>query len=81
MRCLGRAVHARGVPFIARCTATLAGDELVLTMLNGTEHSRIAVDDGMDAAEALQRLSDGTMPVRLLWSVDRTSERPLGRAN
>ncbi len=78
---IGSQCDARGVPLIARCTATLVGDELVLTMLNGTEHSRIPVDDDMDAAEALERLSNGTMPVRLLWSVDRTSERPLGRAN
>lgn len=67
-------MHARDVPFIARCTATLAGDELVLTMLNGTEHSRITVDDGMDAAEALQRLSDGTISVRLLWSHEELDE-------
>ena len=58
------------MPLIACCTATLAGDELVLTMTNGVEHSRIPVDDGMDAAEALEGLSDGTLPVRLLWSHD-----------
>ena len=51
-----------------RLTATLYEDELVLTMLNGTEHSRLSVDDGMDAAEALELLEAGAMPVRLLWS-------------
>jgi hypothetical protein len=62
------------VTLIARCTATLAGDELVLTMANGTVHSRIPVDDTMDPAEALERMSDGTMPVRLLWSHDELDE-------
>ncbi|WP_432540745.1 hypothetical protein [Kineococcus sp. SYSU DK002] len=56
------------MPLTARCTATLAGDE----------HSRIplddGLDDGMDAAEALERLSDATMPVRLLWSHDELDE-------
>jgi hypothetical protein len=64
----------RDVSLIARCTATLAGDELILTMTNGAVHSRIPIDDGIDAAEALQRLSDSTMPVRLLWSHDELDE-------
>jgi hypothetical protein len=71
---LGPQCDARGVPLIARCTATLVGDELVLTMLNGTEHSRISVDHDIDAAEALERLSNRTMPVRLLWSHDELDE-------
>ena len=40
----------------------------MLTMANGTEHSRLPVDDGMDAAEVLELLEAGAMPVRLLWS-------------
>lgn len=59
---------------VARCTARLEGDELVLTMASGAEHSRIPVDDGMDAPEALERISAGTMPVRLLWSLDELDE-------
>lgn len=66
--------HPQNVTLIARCTATLHGDELVLTMANGAVHSRIPVDDTMDAGEALQRISDGTMPVRLLWSHDELDE-------
>ncbi|WP_432573494.1 hypothetical protein [Kineococcus sp. SYSU DK005] len=56
-----------------RLTATLHEDELVLTMTNGTEHSRLPVDDGMDAAEALELLEARPVPVRLLWTVDRTN--------
>ncbi|WP_432522794.1 hypothetical protein [Kineococcus sp. SYSU DK006] len=55
-----------------RLTCTLHEDELVLRMLNGAEHSRLPVDDGMDAAEALELLEAGAVPVRLLWPVDRT---------
>ncbi len=44
----------------------------MLRMLNGAEHSRLPVDDGMDAAEALELLEAGAVPVRLLWPVDRT---------
>ncbi|GAB3216406.1 hypothetical protein GCM10027586_09170 [Kineococcus gypseus] len=40
----------------------------MLTMANGAEHSRLPIDDGMDAAEALELLEAGAMPVRLLWS-------------
>lgn len=69
-----RRQHPETVPLIARCTATLAGDELVLTMRNGAEHSRIPVDDTMDPAEAMERMHDGTMPVRLLWSHDELDE-------
>ena len=54
----------------ARCIATLAGDELVFTMANGTEHSRIPVDDTMNPAEAMERMHQGTMPVLLLWSYE-----------
>jgi hypothetical protein len=54
-------------------TCTLHEDELVLHMLNGSEHSRLPVDDGMDAAEALELLEAGAVPVRLLWLVDRTN--------
>jgi hypothetical protein len=59
---------------IARCTAHLVGDELILTMANGTVHSRIPVDDTMDPVEALERISSDTMPVRLLWSLDELDE-------
>lgn len=58
---------------IARALARLDGDDLVLTMRDGAVHSRIPVDDTMDPAEALERLSEGTMPVRLLWSLLRTT--------
>ena len=51
-----------------RLTCILHEDELVLRMLNGTEHSRLPVDDSMDAAEALELLEAGAVPVRLLWS-------------
>jgi len=51
-----------------RLTCTLHEDELVLRMLNGSEHSRLPVDDSMDVAEALQLLDAGVVPVRLLWS-------------
>lgn len=57
---------------IARALARLDGDDLVLTMRDGTVHSRISVDDTMDPAEALERISEGAMPVRLLWSLLRT---------
>ncbi|GAB3469791.1 hypothetical protein GCM10027519_42460 [Kineococcus endophyticus] len=72
-------MHPHEVPLIARCTATLAGDELVLAMRNGAEHSRIPVDDTMDPVEAMERMHQGTMPVRLLWSIDRTSEHLIRR--
>lgn len=62
------------MPLIARCTATLASDELVLTMHNGAEHSRIPVDDTMDPVEAMERMHQGTMPVRLLWSYEELDE-------
>jgi hypothetical protein len=39
---------------IARALARLDGDDLVLTMRDGTVHSRIPVDDTMDPAEALE---------------------------
>ena len=65
---------------IARALARLDGDDLVLTMRDGTVHSRIPVDDTMDPAETLERISEGIMPVRLLWTVDRTSEPPRHRA-
>lgn len=51
-----------------RLTCTLHEDELVLRMLNGTEHSRLPIDDGMDAVEALELYEAGALPVRLLWS-------------
>lgn len=49
-----------------RLTCTLHEDELVLQMLNGTEHRRLPVDDDLDAAEALELLEAGAVPVRLL---------------
>jgi hypothetical protein len=52
----------------------LVGDELILTMANGTVHSRIPVDDTMDPVEALERISSDTMPVRLLWNLDELDE-------
>lgn len=67
-------VHARAVSLIARCTATLVGDELVLMMTNGQEHSRVPIDDTMDPAEAMERINDGTMPVLLLWNHDELDE-------
>ena len=57
-----------------RLTCTLYEDELVLRMLNGTEHSRLPVDDGLDAAEALELLEAGAVPVRLLWSHEELDE-------
>jgi len=51
-----------------RLTATVCDDELVLTLLNGAEHSRLPVDDDMDAAEALELLGTETVSLRLLWS-------------
>ena len=51
-----------------RLTCTLYEDELVMRMLNGTEHSRLPVDDGMDAVEALELYEADALPVRLLWS-------------
>ncbi|NAZ74728.1 hypothetical protein GTQ99_04725 [Kineococcus sp. T13] len=48
--------------------ATLHHDELALRMCDGTEHSRLPVDDGMDAAEALELMGAGALPVRLLCS-------------
>jgi hypothetical protein len=56
------------VPLSLLLTVTLDGDELALTMLDGTEHSRLPVDDGMDAAEGLEMLEVGTPAVRLLWN-------------
>jgi hypothetical protein len=67
-------VHPQGVLPVARCTATLAVDELVLTMADEAVHSRIPLDDTLDPAEVLTRISDGTMPVRLLWSHDDLDE-------
>lgn len=63
---------------MARCSARLDGDELVLTIANGTVHSRIPVDDTMDPAEALEHINNGTMPVRLLWSYEEL-DRALAR--
>lgn len=40
----------------------------MLRVLDGTEHSRLPVDDGTDAAEALELLEAGAVPVRLLRS-------------
>ncbi|WP_328291308.1 hypothetical protein OG218_00825 [Kineococcus sp. NBC_00420] len=59
---------------IARALARLDGDDLVLTMRDGAVHSRIPGDDTMDPAEALERISEGTMPIRLLWSHDELDE-------
>jgi hypothetical protein len=55
-------------------TCTLHEDELVLHTLNGAEHSRLPVDDSMDAAEALELLEAGAVPVRLLWSHEELDE-------
>ncbi|WP_432562626.1 hypothetical protein [Kineococcus sp. SYSU DK003] len=52
-----------------RLVATLQDDQLVLTMLDGREHSRIFVDDGMDAA-GLELYELGAVPARLLWSLE-----------
>ena len=46
----------------------------MLRMLNGTEHSRLPVDDSMDAAEVLKLLEAGAVPVRLLWSHEELDE-------
>ena len=62
-----------------RLTCTLHEDELVLWMLNGTEHNRLPVDDTMDAAEALELLEAGAVSVRLLWLVDRPNALPQHR--
>ena len=39
-------------------------------MLDGSEHSRLPVDDSMDAADALELLEADAVPVRLLWSYE-----------
>lgn len=69
------------MPLTARCSATLAGDELILTMRSGDEHCRIPVDDIVDPAETMERMHRATMPVLLLWTVDRTERPPLTAAS
>lgn len=42
-------------------------------MLNGSEHSRLFVDDAMDSG-GLELLEVGAVPARLLWSHDELDE-------
>ncbi|MFB9376949.1 hypothetical protein [Kineococcus gynurae] len=54
----GAALKDHGVvALIAQCTARLKGDQLVLTMADGADNSRVNVDEALEYVEGMDRLS------------------------